>query len=370
MRFHIVSLPHTQTTTKYSWCAYTEKVRKFCNMMMSLGHEVFLYAGEHNEANCTEHVPIIFDYEIDEWFGHIDWQREVFGGWNVEDPWWRTSNARAAVEIAKRSTPDDFLGIIAGLCQKPLADQFPELLPCEWGIGYSGVFSNYRVFESYAWMHTIYGQQRIDDGRFFDAVIPNFFEPHEFPQGSGDGGYYLFIGRLIPRKGPHIAAQVCSHLSEQLIVAGQGATSWGDGRIEANGVVLECPQIEYVGVVGPEERAELMGGAKAVFVPTLYVEPFGGVAVEAMMCGTPVITTDWGAFTETVAHGVSGFRCRSFAEFVDAAREAPSLDRNLVRDHAFQYSTERVRFEYERYFTHLKTLRSGGWYEMDFPDWV
>ncbi|MFZ1935353.1 MAG: glycosyltransferase [Thermoguttaceae bacterium] len=61
--------------------------------------------------------------------------------------------------------------------------------------------------------------------------------------------------------------------------------------------------IEYIGCIGPKQRAKEMGQAKAVFVPTESAEPFGNVTVEAQFCGTPVITTDWGAFPETAEHG-------------------------------------------------------------------
>ena len=60
MRFHVVSLPHTNTTLAYSACAYTEKGRKFCVMMHELlGHDVYLYGGEDNEAPCTEAISCI-----------------------------------------------------------------------------------------------------------------------------------------------------------------------------------------------------------------------------------------------------------------------------------------------------------------------
>jgi glycosyltransferase involved in cell wall biosynthesis len=82
-----------------------------------------------------------------------------------------------------------------------------------------------------------------------------------------------------------------------------------------------------------------------------------------MSCGTPVITTDWGAFTETVQQGKTGFRCNTLAEFVQAAQDAEALDRNAIREYAIsRYSTDVVRHQYDAYFKRLATLQGKGWY--------
>src|ERR1044072_3104135 len=198
MRFHVVSLPHTQTTKAYSHCAYTEKVRKFCDMMMARGHEVFLYAGEENEANCTDHIVCITKNE----------QRELIG---VEGPadnlkaefdpnaiYWQLMNAKAARAIKENAKPQDFVCLIAGRCQQQIATALPDLMSVEFGIGYGGTFSPYRDFESYAWMHMVYGAQSRDphtaDGNAFDAVIPNYYDPEEFPYSEEKEDYFLYMG--------------------------------------------------------------------------------------------------------------------------------------------------------------------------------
>lgn len=381
MRFHVISLPHTQTTRAFSSCAFTAKVINFCRMMKTEGHNVTLYAGEQNEAPCDELVPCISDTRRAQIVGtrhytEADWQH----------PHWQGFNANVIGNMATRIQPRDIICVIGGRAHQPIADAFPNHLTVEFGVGYGGVFSRFRVFESYAWMHMHYGAATGGDpcradGQWYDAVIPGYLDPADFPfkhdlyrdparddipLGPKDmrfgGGYvyqdtrrpelpdyYLFVGRLIDRKGYAIAQDVCERLGKRLILAGPGEHK-GYG--------------EFVGVVGPEERGRLMAGAKALFAPTTYVEPFGNVAIEAMMCGTPVIATDWGAFTETVVPGVTGFRCRTLAEFCGAAQRAGELPPAAIRAHAeARYSLDVVGQQYDAYFRRLATLHGAGWYE-------
>lgn len=341
-----MSLPHTQITRAFSWCAYTEKVRKFATMMTRRGHTVYVYAGCDSDAECEEVVPCAPLAPRTAEVGEPQWTADYFA----------PMNTRAIEAMRTRLKPRDFLCVIAGHLQQPIAEAFPEHQAVEFGVGYEGTFAKHRVFESYAWMHTVYGHQQgamSANGRFFDAVIPNYFEVEQFPAGDGDGGYLLYIGRLIERKGVAVAVDTSRRTGIPLVVAGQG----------------EPPDHgEYVGVVGPERRAELMGGAIAQLTPTLYVEPFGGVAVEAQICGTPVITTDWGAFAETVEDGVSGFRCRTQAQFDAAALLAGELPRAQIRERAIRlYSTETVAARYEQYFERLMTLWGDGFHAAQTP---
>lgn len=348
MRFHVVGLPFTQTNGDYPACAFTHKVRKFCQMMMAAGHTVYLYSGQHNDTVCTEHVACISQ---DEQGALLADRHYTNGPFDASLPQWQAFNLRVAAEISKRAEQQDFICVIGGTAHKPIADLLPHMMTVEFGIGYPGTFAKFRVFESYAWMHAVYGSTTTNpatlDGRWYDAVIPGYVDAAEFPMGSGTGDYLFFIGRLVERKGYQIAADVAEHLGKRLIVAGVGQPpTYG----------------EHVGVLGLE-RARYFGEASAVLVPTQYVEPFGTVNVEAQMTGTPVITTDWGAFTETVEDGVTGFRCRTFGEFVDAVGKCADLDRDYIRKRAVAtYSLEATAPKYERYFHRLAQLWGDGWY--------
>lgn len=355
MRFHVVALPHTQTTTAYSACAFTQKVIGFCRMMVERGHEVVLYAGAENEASAAEHVVCIDEATR---AAHVGTKHYTEAPWEPSSAAWAVFLANAIEGIRARAGRRDFICLIGGYAQKAVSDALPNHLSVEIGVGYGGCFLPYKVFESYAWMHTIYGARSLNnpvgvDGTWFDAVIPGYLDPAAFPwRGDRSGGsdYFLFVGRLIERKGYRIAQEVCERLGKRLVLAGPGiAEGYG----------------EFVGVVGPEERGRLMAGAAALFAPTIYIEPFGNVAIEAMACGTPVIATDWGAFTETVIDAVTGFRCRHMADFIAAAKAAPWLDPQAIRRHVVEhYSLDVIGAKYEAYFQRLATLWGAGWYEV------
>jgi glycosyltransferase involved in cell wall biosynthesis len=358
MRIHLIGLPHTQTTQRFNQCAYTSKARRFASMMHHRGHDVFLYASEQNDATCTELVTCITRAQQDELLGDYDWYQrgEIYGvNWDPSLPFWRLFNANAVRELAARIEPHDIVCLSTGWPQAEIAAAFPNRLVVEYGIGYEGCMnSTHHVFESYAWMHAVYGAQSgasSANGRFFDAVIPNFFDVDDFPQGAQDGGYFAFMSRMTERKGYGIAIDATRELGATLKIAGVG----GDRP--------DHEHVEYLGFVDHEQRAELLGGARALFVPTLYLEPFGGVAVEAMLCGTPVITTDWGAFPELVRQGVDGFRCRTMGEFVAAAMHVGDLDSDAIRDNATaRFSTDVVAEMYETHFERLASLWGDGFY--------
>jgi glycosyltransferase involved in cell wall biosynthesis len=310
-------------------------------MMYDRGHEVTVYGGGGFDGRATEYVdcysearPLPFDAAE-----------------------WRGSNLAAAAAIDKRREEGDYLCIIGGDAQRAIAEAFPEMWAVEYGVGYSGVFAPYRVFESYAWMHVVHGHlsenPMADEPRFFDAVIPNYFDLQEFPVRTKKGDYLLYCGRLIERKGVVVAELAAERAGKPLLIAGPPG-NW------------KPTYGELIGEVGPEDRGELMAGAAALLVPTLYAEPFGGVAVEAMMCGTPVITTDWGAFAETVRPGIDGWRCRTLGEFVWAVDATSYLDRSAIAERArATYSMEAIGPQYERYFERLALLKDQGW----FADW-
>lgn len=345
MKIHLPILPWFPSTREHSTCAYTQKCIRFADMMTSLGHEVVIYGGETTDTKDAELVTVVTAEQ------QIGMSQEFDG----ELPHWQAMNARVIAEMAPRQTDDDILGVIAGHAQSPIAEAFPNMACVEWGIGYSGTFSSYRVFESYAWMHTVYGWQQTAhgaDGHFYDQVIPNSYNLDEVPYRPNHDGYLLYMGRLTQRKGLAVIQDIAQRTDLDIVIAGSGDES------------LIPPGVTYAGPLNGQEKIDVLGGAMALLNPTLYVEPFGGITVEAMMMGVPVITTDWGCYAETVLQGVTGYRCRRLRDFMQAIEKAPSLSRwNIHSMASARWDTQIVKHQYERYLDDIVDLHhGGGWY--------
>ena len=357
LRFHLLGLVHLPVSERYMGCAFTQKIVKMSKMLLSLGHEVIVYGAEGSDAPCTEFVQTHTLREIRQEWGEgdnrfalgYDWKRKGFKhDFNTAKTETTRRYYAACIDgIQKRKRADDFLLLMQGVYHKPVADGVGLWLTCEPGIGYRGSFAKYRAFESAYLQNFTYGSEHPKEsinGNWYHRVIPNYFDGKDFPFCADKDDYFFFIGRMIERKGVGVAVKTCEAIGARLVLAGQGDYA------------IDYDRAEFIGYVDADQRAELMGRARAVFVPTLYLEAFGGVNVEAQLCGTPVITTNFGVFPETVAQGVTGFCCDTLQDFVDAARKVGELDPARIRQHAERYLMDNVRWEFDKWFRDLYQL--------------
>jgi glycosyltransferase involved in cell wall biosynthesis len=339
-------------------------------MMHSLGHEIIHYGAENSEvSDWAEDVPIISAEEQRKYFGEFD-LKKLYGNncdWTGVAPYWKDMNARGADEIKKRQQKGDFVCNPMGRIYKPLTDVMSNDVFCvENGIGYNGVYAPYRIYESYAHMHKCMGAEFSydPDGRNYHVVIPNVIDRDEFHLKEIKEDYFLYLGRLVFRKGIKIAVEATRRAGVKLVLAGQGVTKVVGNAIHCeDGNVYEGDHLQYVGPAIGEDRERLYQNARAVFLPTIYLEPFGTVAIEAQACGTPVITSDFGVFSETVEHGRTGWRCRTLDHFTWACKNVQHMDTRYIHTRAFaNWDMMRVRHMYQEFFSMVADLHGNGWF--------
>ena len=393
MRFHVLGVCHTVTSLEYLACAFTQKVLKFCEMMfesseedrkikssMSAGefvkhrsiHYVIHYGHERSTVKADEHVTVMTDDILSQTYGNYDWKKDFFK--NQEgDLVHRLFVSNTFIELSKRRLPGDFILCFWGAHHQAIALPFmSECLVVEPGIGYipESSFADFKVYESYAVMHNHYGIKQIVCPPWYDCVIPNYFNERDFRYEKEKKNYFLYLGRITKSKGLDVIIHLAKTIGFRLLIAGQGSltTEFGETDLPVN--------IEWVGYADVETRKELMANARALLIASSYIEPFGGVVVEAMMSGTPVISCDWGVFNETILHGITGYRCRTIDQFEWAIRNIDNINPESCRQWAHEnFSLEKIREMYEEYFDMLLKLKFDQGFTLQDPsrtrlDWL
>ena len=344
--FHLLALPHTVVRPDFSPCAYTMKVWRMCTMLKQLGLKHVLYANEGSETDC-ESMEQIFNTKLRQHYYGADSDWRAGGQFRFEGAEAKREYVNRVVRaIGRRRTGTDLLLVSFGYMHNTIADN-TGLRAIEIGIGYNGSWAPYRVYESFAWLAAM---TYAEDVNYYYTVIPNCYYPREFVNAvpSVAGKYIAFVGRIILRKGILVVLDILRNLPDDytLHVAGQGNI---DEYVAKNGQLKS--RIIHHGVLTPVDRNNLLVGARALVTPTSYKEPFGGVMVEAQFLGVPVITTDHASMSETIWHGVTGFRCRTLRCFVAAVYEADTLSRERIVERArLTYACDRVKYQYRDYF--------------------
>jgi glycosyltransferase involved in cell wall biosynthesis len=127
-------------------------------------------------------------------------------------------------------------------------------------------------------------------------------------QYGGEGGYHLLACRLVERKGVLVAIQAAAmmHSPTPLVIAGDGVLA----DLVSQAAAQSQGRIQYMSWAGREKMSRLLGGAKSLWLPSLWAEPFGIVGLEAMSLGTPVIASRVGGIANWLDHNENGILVR------------------------------------------------------------
>jgi len=205
------------------------------------------------------------------------------------------------------------------------------------------IHGNGHVGEKY-WANTNFLSQshcRNHNGKYF---VYNGVDQNHYPFVEKKSDYVVFLARTTWRvKNVKTAIAWANDLGVRLEIMGGSGVSRGG--------------IHYAGLVNEEKKVELLANARALIYPTNWDEPCAGAPLEALACGTPVISSNNGCMPELVRPG-TGVICKNYEELKAAVDQVASLRtqdcRNAVENY---FSVSRMAADYLSLFERI--LKTG-----------
>jgi glycosyltransferase involved in cell wall biosynthesis len=189
------------------------------------------------------------------------------------------------------------------------------------------------------------------------ATVYNGIDLSLYPlQGCG-GDDLIFLGRIHPDKGVHLAIEVARLSGMRLIIAGiiQDKTYFRE-QIQPH---LDNQNILYIGPVGVTGKNDLFARARALLHLNTIPERFGLVLVEANAAGVPVIAMNLGSCREVIEDGKTGFLVDNVTEAIQALGRISEIDRSACRSRVRQhFSIETMVEGYERVYSTIFDLEA------------
>ena len=260
--------------------------------LVDAGHDVTLFASGDSQTRAR--LESVFHTAPSEWIGHTYWEMQ--------------HAMHAFLKADEFDVVHDHTGML--------------------GLAFGGLIGT-------PFCHTVHGPLDGQPGRMYEQVLelapsaklisismnqrkpkphlpwigncPNALDLSMYPFRRKPGGDYLvFLGRMSPDKGAHRALAVALETGIPLKIAAKCREPLEIRYFDEFIRPHLGGSIEYVGEVGHADKVELLMGARALISPIDWEEPFGLMMIEAMACGTPVISTRRGAVPEIVDHGRTG----------------------------------------------------------------
>lgn len=188
------------------------------------------------------------------------------------------------------------------------------------------------------------------------ATVYNGIDVSLYPLQEHAGGHLIFLGRIHPDKGVHLAIEVARLSGSPLIIAGiiQDQAYFRD-QVEPH---LD-DAIRYVGPLDVPGKNDLFARARALLHLNTIPERFGLVLTEANAAGVPVIAMDLGSCREVIEDGRTGFLVNNTAEAVQRLQRIPEIDRNACRQRVERhFSVTRMVESYERVYRMIFDLEA------------
>jgi glycosyltransferase involved in cell wall biosynthesis len=166
------------------------------------------------------------------------------------------------------------------------------------------------------------------------------------------GDKLLFLGRIHPDKGTHLAIEAARRSGRDLIVAGIiQDQAYFDTLVRPH---VNGSSVEYIGPVDPAQRDELFARAYATLHLNTIPERFGLVMAESMAAGVPVIAMDLGSCREVIRDGQTGFLVHTIDDAVAAAGRVEQIDRRACRRHVEEnFTIDRMTERYEKVYEEI-----------------
>jgi glycosyltransferase involved in cell wall biosynthesis len=197
-------------------------------------------------------------------------------------------------------------------------------------------------------------QQTVLPGLNYAGTVYNSIEIESYPYSEEKEDYLLYLSRFNHEKAPHIACEAAKRLGMKLVLAGKVSEPDEHEYFDTMIKPYLNDKIRYAGEVSDEEKKRLFAGATAFVYPLQWDEPFGIVMIEAMACGTPVVTYKRGAAPELVENGVNGYLADDFEDLLDCIGRVQEIKPKRCREYVEKhFSVDAMVDGYERVYRQI-----------------